>query len=41
MEEIEYLLEILPGIVSRLRALSPTWPEREAAEARAASERPL
>ncbi len=41
MEEIDYLLEILPGIVSRLRALSPTWPEREAAEARAASERPL
>jgi cysteine desulfurase len=30
-EEIDYLLEILPGIVSRLRALSPTWPEREAA----------
>jgi cysteine desulfurase len=40
-EEIDYLLEILPGIVSRLRALSPTWPEREAAEAQAASEKPL
>jgi cysteine desulfurase len=31
MEQIDYLLEILPGIVSRLRALSPTWPEREGA----------
>ena len=41
IEEIDYLLEILPGIVSRLRALSPTWPEREATEARAAGERPL
>ncbi len=41
MEEIDYLLEILPGIVSRLRALSPIWPEREATQARAASERPL
>ncbi len=41
MEEIDYLLEILPGIVSRLRALSPTWPEREAAEAKAPAERPL
>lgn len=38
-EEIEYLLEILPGIVSRLRALSPTWREREAAGA--ATEKPL
>ncbi len=28
-EEIEYLLEELPGIVSRIRSLSPTWPERE------------
>ena len=27
-EEIEYLLDVLPGIVSRLRSLSPTWPER-------------
>ncbi len=27
-EEIEYVLEVLPGIVSRLRSLSPTWPER-------------
>ena len=49
MEEIDRLLEILPGIVSRLRALSPQWPEREAAlrpgsgqaEARAATEKPL
>ena len=31
MEEIEYVLEVLPGIVSRLRSLSPTWPERQAA----------
>ena len=31
MEEMEYLLEELPGIVSRLRSLSPTWPERQAA----------
>jgi cysteine desulfurase len=38
-EEIDYLLEILPGIVSRLRALSPTWREREAAGA--ATEKPL
>ncbi len=35
MEEIDYLLEVLPGIVSRLRALSPTWPERERAGAKA------
>ena len=28
MEEIDYVLEVLPGIVSRLRSLSPTWPER-------------
>jgi cysteine desulfurase len=41
MEEIDYLLEVLPGIVSRLRALSPTWPEREEAQARTAAERPL
>lgn len=41
MEEIDYLLELLPGIVSRLRALSPTWPEREEAQARTAAERPL
>ena len=26
-EEIDYLLEILPGIVAKLRALSPTWGE--------------
>jgi len=41
MEQIDYVLEVLPEIVSRLRALSPTWPERKAAEARAAAERPL
>jgi cysteine desulfurase len=40
-EEIDYLLEILPDIVSRLRALSPTWREREAAGTRAATEKPL
>jgi cysteine desulfurase len=28
MEQIDYLLETLPPIVSRLRSLSPTWPER-------------
>lgn len=27
-DQIEYFLETLPGIVSRLRSLSPTWPER-------------
>ncbi len=31
MEQIDHLLDILPGIVSRLRSLSPTWPERAAA----------
>ncbi len=49
MDQIDYLLETLPGIVSRLRSLSPTWPERGAAAARpegspsgpAAAERPL
>ncbi len=40
-EDIDYLLEILPDIVSRLRALSPTWREREEAATRAASENPL
>ncbi len=35
MEEIDYLLDVLPDNVSRLRALSPTWPERQRAEARA------
>jgi hypothetical protein len=25
---IEHVLETLPGIVSRLRSLSPAWPER-------------
>src|SRR2546427_2681952 len=28
-EQIEHVLEILPGIVSRIRSLSPAWPERE------------
>ena len=28
-ERIEHVLEILPGIVSRIRSLSPAWPERE------------
>ncbi len=30
-EEIDRLLEIMPGIVSRLRSLSPAWPERSQA----------
>ena len=33
MKDIEHVLDILPGIVSRLRALSPTWPERQESEA--------
>jgi cysteine desulfurase len=28
-EQIEHVLEVLPGIVSRIRSLSPAWPERE------------
>ncbi len=28
LAEMDYLLEVLPAIVSRLRSLSPTWPER-------------
>lgn len=28
MEQIDYVLDVLPGIVSRLRSLNPTWPER-------------
>jgi cysteine desulfurase len=40
-EEIDSVLEILPDIVSRLRGLSPTWREREAAGTRAATEKPL
>ncbi|MEE8384759.1 MAG: cysteine desulfurase family protein [Dehalococcoidia bacterium] len=31
-EEIDQLLEALPEIVSRLRSLSPTWPERNSSE---------
>ena len=38
MGEIEYLLDVLPDIVSRLRSLSPTWPERRIAEAGTAAE---
>ncbi len=30
MEQMDYVLDILPGIVSRLRSLNPTWPERAA-----------
>ncbi|MFQ6019359.1 MAG: cysteine desulfurase family protein [Dehalococcoidia bacterium] len=33
MAEIDHLLAILPGIVSKLRALSPTWSEAAAAPA--------
>ncbi len=28
-EQIDYVLDILPGIVSRLRSLNPVWPERD------------
>ena len=31
MEQIDYVLETLPGIVSRLRSLSPAWRERASA----------
>jgi len=41
MEQIDRVLDILPSIVSRLRSLSPTWPEREGAEAKSSRERPL
>jgi cysteine desulfurase len=27
-EQIEHVLEVLPGIVSRIRSLNPAWPER-------------
>jgi len=27
--QIEHVLEVLPGIVSRIRSLSPAWPERQ------------
>ena len=30
MEQIDHVLDILPGIVSRLRSLNPSWPERTA-----------
>ena len=29
-QHIDHVLEILPGIVSRIRSLSPAWPERAA-----------
>jgi cysteine desulfurase len=29
-DQIEYVLKTLPGIVSRIRSLSPAWPERAA-----------
>jgi len=29
-EQIDYVLDVLPGIVSRLRSLNPAWPERAA-----------
>jgi cysteine desulfurase len=29
-EQIDHVLDILPGIVSRLRSLNPAWPERAA-----------
>ena len=28
-EEIDYILEVLPGIVSYLRGMSPVWDELE------------
>jgi cysteine desulfurase len=31
IEQMDYVLEILPDIVSRLRSLSPAWPERQRA----------
>ena len=33
-EQIDYVLETLPGIVSRIRSLSPAWPERAERAAR-------
>jgi cysteine desulfurase len=41
MEQMDRVLDILPGIVSRLRSLSPSWPEREAEGAESARQRPL
>ncbi len=35
-KEIDHLLELLPAIVAKLRALSPTWRAREAAATRSA-----
>ena len=29
MEEVEYILSVLPGIVSYLREMSPVWDELE------------
>ncbi|MEX0682051.1 MAG: cysteine desulfurase family protein [Dehalococcoidia bacterium] len=31
LEQMDYVLDTLPGLVSRLRSLSPTWPERSKA----------
>ncbi len=31
VEQMDYVLDVLPGAVSRLRSLSPTWPERASA----------
>jgi cysteine desulfurase len=31
IEQMEHVLDILPDIVSRLRSLSPAWPERQRA----------
>ncbi|MDO8614533.1 MAG: cysteine desulfurase family protein [Dehalococcoidia bacterium] len=33
LEDMDRVLDVLPGIVSRLRSLSPAWPERQAAGA--------
>lgn len=41
MDQIEYVLEVLPEIVSRLRALSPTWRKWQGVDAETAAKRPL
>ena len=30
-EQVDHVLDVLPGIVSRIRSLSPAWPERQRA----------